>query len=71
MTFVALNNLGSGFLIRAYDLTQVFRVEFAREVGGTDEITKHHGELAAFGLACTTGGLGWNGETVLRSIGGE
>ncbi len=45
-----LNDICRAFLISAHDVTQVFGIEFAGEVGGTDEIAEHHGQLPAFGV---------------------
>jgi hypothetical protein len=47
MAIEAAHDLGAGFLIGADDLAQVFRVEIFREGGRADQVTEHHGELAA------------------------
>jgi hypothetical protein len=46
----SLDDLGTGGLIGPDHRTQVFGVELAGQLGRADEITKQHGELAAFGL---------------------
>src|SRR5262249_19514597 len=50
MALIAGDDLGAGLLIGPYHLTQVFRVEVAREDGGIHQVTEQHGELAAFGF---------------------
>ena len=49
MPLKAGNHLGAGVLIGPHHLAQVFRVELAGERGGVHQVTKQHGELAAFG----------------------
>jgi hypothetical protein len=48
----ALNHGGAGGLIGADHLAVIFRVQLPGEPGGIHEVTKQHGELAAFGLGC-------------------
>src|SRR5437016_14089740 len=50
MPLKALNNFGTGRLIGADDLPQVFRVKLTGERGGVYEVAEHDGELAAFRL---------------------
>jgi hypothetical protein len=67
---VAVDDLGRGFLIGPYDLAQVFRIEFAREVGGAHQVTEHHRQLAAFGFGGSVGGRLGN-RLVWRSVCGD
>ena len=46
----ALNDLGTGGLIGAHHLAQVFRIELARQHRRVHQVTEQHGELAAFGV---------------------
>jgi hypothetical protein len=46
---VALNNVGTHPLIGTHNVTVLFGVELRREFGGVHQVTKHHGQLAAFG----------------------
>ena len=50
MPLKAGDHLGTGVLIGPHHLAQLFRVELRREHGRVDQVTKQHGELAAFGL---------------------
>ena len=57
MAVKALDHLGTGVLIGAHDLAQVFGIELAGERGRVHQVTEQHGELTAFGL-----GAGWSAE---------
>src|SRR6266446_1505990 len=69
MAVKALDDLGTGGLVGAHDLPQVFWVELAREDSGVYQVTEHHGELTAFccrgmldaGRRGTWGGMGFLG----------
>ena len=50
MALKAGDHLGAGLLIGSHHLAQVFRVELAGQRRRVHQITKHHGELAPFGL---------------------
>ena len=50
MPLIALDDLGTGSLICTDHVPILFRVELAGEYGRVHQITKQHGELAAFGL---------------------
>jgi hypothetical protein len=50
MAFIAGDHLGAGVLIGPHHLAPVLRIELARQNGGIHQVTKQHGELAAFGL---------------------
>ena len=54
----ALDHPGAAVLVGAHDLAQVLGVEPGRELGGTDQIDEHHGELAALRLGTAAGRLG-------------
>ena len=54
----ALDRPGAAVLVGAHDLAQVLGVELGRELGGTDQIDEHHGELAALRLGAAAGRLG-------------
>jgi hypothetical protein len=53
VSVVPADDLGAGLLVGAHDLAQVLRVELRRERSGLHQVTKHHGELAAFGVGHT------------------
>src|SRR5262249_9126698 len=53
-----LDDLGTGRLVGAYHVPQVFWIELTREGCGVDEVTEHDGELAPFGLRDRTCGGG-------------
>src|SRR5262245_30189776 len=48
MPIVALDNVGTNSLICTHNITPVFRVELGGQLGGIDQITKHHRELPSF-----------------------
>ena len=50
MSIKALDDFGTGCLIRTDHVPIVFGVELRGECGGVDQVTEHHGELAAFGV---------------------
>jgi hypothetical protein len=50
VSLIALDDLGTGSLIGTDHVPILFRVELAGEYGRVHQITKQHGELAAFGL---------------------
>src|SRR5262245_57584369 len=50
MSIVALNNVGTNPLICTHHLPVIFRVELRGQLGGIDQITKHHRELTAFSV---------------------
>jgi hypothetical protein len=50
MAVKALDHLGTGLLVSPDDLPQVFGVQLFGERCRTHQVTKHHGELAAFGV---------------------
>ena len=50
MPLKALDDLGTGGLIGAHHLPQIFGIELAGERGRIHQVTEQHGELAAFGL---------------------
>src|SRR5438094_9484860 len=50
MALEAGNYPGTSLLVRPHDLAQLFGVQPAGEGGRLDQVTKEHGELAAFGL---------------------
>src|SRR5439155_21265371 len=54
---IAFDHCGTRLLIRPDDFSILFRVELGGEFGGIHQITKHHGELAAFGVRCVR--FGW------------
>src|SRR5215470_11263276 len=53
-------------LIRTDDFSIIFRVELRRQLGGIDQITEHHGELAAFRFGYTR--FSWRKYTLWRLI---
>ena len=55
MPLEAGDHLGARVLIGPHHLAQVFGVELAGEDGRVHQVTKQHGELAAFGLRCVRG----------------
>jgi hypothetical protein len=59
MPVKAGNHLGAGVLIGPYDLAQLFRVELAGEHSRVHQVTKQHGELAAFGVRRRRDDWGW------------
>jgi hypothetical protein len=48
MPLEAGDHFGAGVLIGPHYLAQLFRVELAGECGRVHQVTKQHGELAAF-----------------------
>ena len=46
---IALDDLGAGLMVGAYDFPQVFGVELRGERGRADQVTEHHGQLPPFG----------------------
>src|SRR5712691_4467145 len=50
MAVKPLNDYGSGLLVGADDLPQIFRVELAGKGRRVHEVTEHHCELAPFGV---------------------
>jgi hypothetical protein len=50
MSIVALNDFRTSRLIGTHDISVLFGIELGRECGGVHEVTKHHGQLAAFRL---------------------
>ena len=46
----ALDHVGTGRLVGAHHLAEVFRVELPGQHGGVHQITKQHRQLSAFGL---------------------
>jgi hypothetical protein len=62
MPLKAGDDLGTSLLIGPHNLPQVFRVQLRGESRGIHQITKQHGELAAFGLRrrCSRGGCRWH-----------
>ena len=50
MPVKALDDLGTGGLVGAHHLPQIFGIELAGERGRVHQVTEQHGELAAFGL---------------------
>jgi hypothetical protein len=53
MAVKALNDLGTGALVRTDDLAQVFRVELTRECCGVHQVAEQDGELAPFRVGRT------------------
>ena len=62
MPLIMLNDRGRLLLVGAHDRTQVFGVELARELGGADQVTEQHRELAVFGRRGPVGGLPESGQ---------
>jgi len=60
----ALDDLGTGVLVGAHNLAQVFWVELAGEACGIHQVTEQDGELAAFGVRRRR--RGWYGEALVR-----
>src|SRR6266850_6650202 len=48
VSFIALDDFSTDFLVCAYHVPIVFGIEFAGEFGGIDEITEHYRELPSF-----------------------
>src|SRR5215470_8089501 len=48
MPIVALNNFSTHLLIRPYHVPVLFGIELGGQLGGIDQVTKHHGQLSAF-----------------------
>ena len=69
MTFVVLDDLGSGLLVSAHHRAQVFRVELTRELCGAHQVTEQHGQLAAFGVGGVVDRCGWGGCPVVQGLG--
>ena len=46
----ALNHLGTGLMVGAHHLPEVFRVQVPRQPGRVDQVTEQHREAAAFRL---------------------
>ncbi len=46
----ALNNVSGRFLVGAHDLAKVFGIEPGGQVGRSNQIAKHHGQLTPFRL---------------------
>jgi hypothetical protein len=74
MPLIAGDHLGTGLLIGAHHLPEVFRIELAGEYGGIHQVTEQHRELAAFclgrsggsGRRCRQGRGGGRGDRHLR-----
>ena len=56
MSIVALDDVRTSRLIGTHDIPVLFGIEVGRECGGVHEVTKHHGQLAAFRLWRRGGG---------------
>src|SRR5262245_61674785 len=52
----ALDDLGTGSLVGAHHLPQVFRIELTGERSRLHQVAEQHSELAAFGLRGGVGG---------------
>src|SRR5262245_26863437 len=50
VSLIALDDLGTGSLICTHHVTPVFRVELRGQLGGLDQVAKHHGQLATFSV---------------------
>jgi hypothetical protein len=50
MSLIARNDLSTGLLVGAHDLTKLFRIELFGQHGGADEVTEHHRQLTPLGL---------------------
>ena len=57
MPLKAGDHFSAGGLIGMHHLTQLFRVELARQARRVHQVTKQHSELAAFGVWDTWFGL--------------
>src|SRR5262244_2963319 len=55
VTVIALNHLSTGGLIGTNHVPVLFGVKLAGQFGRVNQITKHYGELAAFGFRCMRG----------------
>src|SRR2546430_6250494 len=55
MSLIALDDFRTCRLIGTNDFPVLFGVELGGESGRIDQITEHHGELAAFGFWCPRG----------------
>jgi hypothetical protein len=79
MPLIASDHLGAGVLIGPHHLAPVLRVELAGEHRRVHQVTKQHGELAAFSVGWTRFGCwgghprGWSckGFLLLRRWGGD
>jgi len=56
MPVKALDDLGTGGLVGAHHLPQIFGIELARERGRIHQVTEQHSELAAFRVRWVRGG---------------
>src|SRR5215471_1523640 len=61
-----LDDLGGGFLVGTYYLTQVFGVELLAEQCGVDEIAEQDGQLPPFGFWSATSGRWERGGSAIR-----
>src|SRR3954470_12427432 len=47
-----LSGAGNKRVVRNDDVVKDFGIQIGRELGGIDEVAKHHGQLTAFGVYC-------------------
>jgi hypothetical protein len=50
MTVKVLNDLRRRLLVGTHDLSEFFGVELAGQLGRSNQIAKHHGQLTPFGV---------------------
>jgi hypothetical protein len=51
-----VNHLGTGLVVGAHHLAQVFRIQVLRQRSGVHQVTEQHGEVPAFRLGRQEGG---------------
>jgi hypothetical protein len=50
MALIVLDDLGCGLLVGTHHGAQVLRIELARELCGTHQVTEQHRKLSPFGI---------------------
>jgi len=50
MSLEAIDNLATGFLVRAYHLAQILWIQLLRQLSRTHQVAEHHGQLPALGF---------------------